>query len=146
MCLVVKEETPIKIAEKDIICYKTVEKSDKEYESSIQKFIYKPYTTYSDNSLEKKIIIQSCIYADNIAYHKYSRGVEDNPSLYRVVEKGFHSYKSINRIPNHYPIAQRTIKCTIPKGAEYIEDETELIVSNKIKIHRIINSFWHINE
>ena len=106
MCLVTIQLEP-KIADKDIICYKLVKRTEIKgvYKSNIQRFEYiirQLYTNYFDIK-----------YADMLIKKRYN--------LFAIENGMFHSYAS-----NVYfilkPLQYCTLlKCIIPKGAYYFK-------------------------
>ena len=105
MCFYTKY-SKIKIAKKDIICYKTVRKSSNGYFSIYQNFDYKCNKKYSGKS-KLKLFIKWLfdIYVSSEGYHSYTTSENTN------------------------------IKCIIPKWSLYLinEDETEYC-STSIKV------------
>lgn len=96
MCLIANHKT-VKIAKKNIICYKEVLKSGRLLESPHRGAFYR-------------------LNAFNFADRFVCESSNDHQNVYR----GLHSYKSIKDLGLEYP--QSTIlKCTIPKGALYYE-------------------------
>lgn len=132
MCLILTENSEIKVAKEDIVCYKVVRKTDLGlYESEF--YIY-PYTMGTLNTSVPGITI-------NTFYH----GISGCITGYKpVVETGFHSFTckkdayeyavcAANRMTNK--IHMVVVKCIIPKGANYIEGIYEVYpnyVSDKI--------------
>ena len=123
MCLVIKQLEP-KIADKDIICYKLVKRTEIKgvYKSNIQRFEY--------------IIRQ--LYTNNINIEFTYKLIRYSSFLRYSIEEGmFHSYVS-----HLYPILSplpncALLKCIIPKGAYYFEgyfDESPSYASSQIKI------------
>ena len=129
MCLIT-ETSIAKIADKDIVCYKMVERTKTKgvYKSSIQGFEYiirQLYTNNLDIRFVDKII-------------KNLDTTRSGLCLYIIEEGMFHSYAS-----NLYPIILSPLpncallKCIIPKGAYYFEgyfDESPSYASSQIKI------------
>ena len=124
MCLIITQLEP-KIADKDIICYKLVERTKIKgiYKSSFIGFEY--------------IIRQ--LYTNNIKIEFSYKFIKDRPLFGYFIEKGmFHSYE------NHlYPVILSPLpncallKCIIPKGAYYLEGSHNGIwgyASSQIKI------------
>ena len=123
MCLVINQLEP-KIADKDIVCYKLVERTNIKgiYKSSFQGFEY--------------VIRQ--LYTNNIKIEFSHKLIKDKVLFGYSIEAGmFHSYAS-----NSYPILSplphcALLKCIIPKGAYYFEgyfDDSPSYASSQIKI------------
>ena len=111
MCLQLEHLEP-KIADKDIVCYKIVEKTKIKgiYTSCFQKFEYIIRRLYTNNiSIE---------FSDNIIKHFKTNCVEV-PNYYIIERDMFHSY--INYIPFDLFLSpdETILKCIIPKGAYY---------------------------
>ena len=129
MCLIISELRP-KIADKDIVCYKFVERTKIKgvYKSKYQGFEYvirQLYTNNLDIRFVNKIIKNlSPAYTSLCIY---------------VIEEGmFHSYVNhlypaiLSPLPNW-----ALLKCIIPKGAYYFEgyfDDSPSYASSQIKI------------
>ena len=129
MCLDTKQLEP-KIADKDIVCYKLVERTKIKgiYKSNFQRFEYvirQLYTNNLDIRFADKVIKNLCPSHPHLG-------------IYAVEEGMFHSYE------NHlYPVILSPLpncallKCIIPKGAYYFEgyfDESPSYASSQIKI------------
>lgn len=130
MCLC--KAKPIKVATKDIVCWKVVEPVNRH------------------DSTRYKAIYRSFIYELGVNYKLHTKLQRIDASIYSdgpEVKEGFHSYctlkdlKSCNAFElryNNYVIA----RCIIPKGSEYA---TGLgfgypnYVSDAIIIQRIVN-------
>ena len=128
MCLVINYLKP-KIADKDIICYKLVERTKIKgiYKSSFQGFEYiirQLYTNNLDIKFVDRVIHNLCP-----SYPHYG--------MYAIEKGMFHSHAS-----NLYPILSplphcALLKCIIPKGAYYFEgcfDDSPSYASSQIKI------------
>ena len=112
MCLKVRKNAKVKTAEKDIVCYKVVEKGAKS--GYVTPFFNMPISIgeeYGDVSLEKK---------DNI-YNEI------------VVEEGYHSLKTFEDAANYtamltlvHQVSFTIVKCVIPKGAKYYDGMTPM--------------------
>ena len=119
MCLTTNN-TRKYIAEKDIICYKTVKIQGTQLISYWCNFKYE---------LNKKYKIQ--------ALQPISVGNGD----IRICE-GFHSYIKLDTAENDllygilYPVVEVVVKCIVPKGSEYYINSEEM-VSNQIIIVEI---------
>ena len=143
MCLIVEKNIKEKIAEEDIICYKRLDvypRPDGTYRlvSLYQFFEYKLNvlykTTFEPKELTSKVGYESGVfYANCDATDYYSTFPY---LLLKVYQKGFHSYKKLDKINRHEEGS--TVKCVIPAGTKYIEDKTGLICSEAIKIIEIL--------
>lgn len=146
MCLITEQKVA-QIAKEDIIVYKNVILGDEKCMSPIHGFKYKFNKLYTSATLRPKSII-GLKFADDFSIYdlrvgsyyfldkkvNVARGeiiIDNKCCNYVVISKGFHSFKTKYR--SHYNVI-----CIIPKGSEYFEDETGLIVSNKIIIKEII--------
>jgi len=149
MCLIT-EQKKAKIAEEDITVYKEVIIGDEKCMSPIHGFEYKFNKLYTSATLRPKSII-GLRFADDFSIHDIRTGVYyfsdkkvniaggevviDNKCCdYVVISKGFHAYTNFERDKDI------NVKCIIPKGSEYFEDATGLIVSNQIIIKEIIKN------
>ena len=124
MCLAINHLKP-KIADKDIVCYKLVERTKIKgiYKSSFQGFEY--------------IIRQ--LYTNNINIKFSYKLIKDKVLFGHSIEEDmFHSYASYL-----YPVIlsplpySALLKCIIPKGAYYFEgyfDDSPSYASSQIKI------------
>ena len=129
MCLVTTQLEP-KIADKDIVCYKFVKRTNIKgiYKSNFQKFEYVIRQLYTNN-LDIR-------FANKNIKHFYK-------CFYKIEEGMFHSYE------NHlYPVILSPLpncallKCIIPKGAYYFEGyfyDCLSYASSQIKILEEIN-------
>ena len=124
MCLVLKYLEP-KIADKDIICYKLVERTNIKgiYKSSFQGFEY--------------VIRQ--LYTNNIKIEFSYKLIKDKVLFGYSIEEGmFHSYASYLYPVILSPLPHGALlKCIIPKGAYYYEgyfDDSPSYASSQIKI------------
>jgi len=111
MCLKIRKNAKVKTAEKDIVCYKVVEKLAKS--GYVTPFFNMPISIgeeYGDVSLEKK------------------------GNIYEVVvEEGYHSLKTFEDAANYAAmlmlvrhVSFTIIKCVIPKGAKYYDGMTPI--------------------
>lgn len=127
MCLVTTDAT-IKIAKKDMIVYKlgTMSFSGKYFISEMQNY------TYLLGVLNTCVISEPDAdgqYYDQLVFDYYQ-----DLSNKKYITIGFHSAKKKDRLSG-YSFTQ-IVKCTIPKGSQYIEDKTGLVVSNQIIINK----------
>jgi len=134
MCLVTTQKLAKK-AKEDIIVYKIVRKSDSEdiFLSLYAKFPYEKNTLYITTLKFKK------------GYFFRNRKVH-----FKLITEGFHAYKSKiqdvhislkeylhNQLFKYFPYM--LVECIIPEGANYYENNTE-IVADQIIIKKIIKS------
>ena len=142
MCLIT-EQKKAKIAKKDIKVYKEVEIYSNIISSMVQGFQYIIGKKYSTELTPKPVSglrigidfkVQDEIVA--MAYPQvfcaYGYRITTNDNI-KVISEGFHSFKTKAR--SYYNAI-----CIIPKGSEYFEDKTGLIVSNQIIIKEIIKN------
>lgn len=137
MCLIVKKGTPIKIAEEDIVCYKKLDiykvKDGMKLKSPYQYFVYKLGEEYRTSfGIEENIELgKNAWWADSRTEYFYKLFPLQNLMAYN---QGFHSYKK-DEIRNW---ERPNVECIIPKGSQYVEDETGLICSKSIIITKIL--------
>lgn len=78
-------------------------------------------------------------YADIVSINAYEKIDEDRLIS---ISRGLHTVSTFQRAKEvvNFEYEECSIaECTIPKGAEYYEDLTGLLVSNQLRIDRIIN-------
>ena len=123
MCFIPKRKNSIrlKIARKDITCYKIVYKSEMSEDTVISR-IYK-----------QKYIIGG-LYETDIGIHR-PNATEQNIT----VESGFHSYRH-KPSPNSLDRDEFIARCTIPKGAIYDKNKYEY-VSSHIIIKKVMSKY-----
>ena len=63
---------------------------------------------------------------------------EKTKGTLKNIAEGFHSAKTLKRLINNLSY-YRIFKCIIPKGSEYIEDNSGCIISNQIIISEIVS-------
>ena len=123
MCFIPKRKNSIrlKIARKNITCYKIVYKSKTSDDTLISHIYNQEY-------------IIGGLYKTHIGIHR-PNATEQNV----VVESGFHSYR---RKPNPKSIDydEFIATCTIPKGSIYARNKYEY-VSSHIIINKVISRF-----
>ena len=112
MCLRLDYSEP-KIADKDIVCYKLVEKTKIKgiYKSYFQEFEYIIRQLYTNN-LDIK-------FAD-IVVHKLCSSYPYY-GAYAIEEGMFHSYTNYMPFELFTSLDETILKCIIPKGAYYYE-------------------------
>ena len=144
MCLITKNEK--QIATEDITCYKIL---NGENYSSVWGFKYEFGKKYEDVISESN---DWCVVdtpagerlEDEMRMEPLWKGKEQLPSFqycstqlydygFRCYGRGFHSFASLNRAEMYGPIRrEKIVRCIIPAGAEYIQDNNECIISNQI--------------
>lgn len=130
MCLLFNKHTPVRIATKDIVVYKILNKwGDKTLHSPFWGIAKKWIIGRKYRVSKLGIIPSMCSSFDEQdetnAIKKWGR-----KNIWSVAE-GFHSSKTKERIQdNHYEIYE----CIIPKGAKYITGIDGLMVSNQLKV------------
>ena len=128
MCLIVTKKTKVKIAKTDMVIYKLFK--NKIYDNAV----FSPYFsgTYTFGALYKTDLSLSgeFSYFDDISHRAYTKYYERELLSYG---KGFHGIKTLERLRKVSNIWNKyCFKCIIPKGSEYVEDSTGVIVSNQI--------------
>ena len=129
MCLVINQLKP-KIADKDIVCYKLVERTNIKgiYKSSFQGFEYVIRQLYTNNF--------DIRFVDKII--KNLDTTRSGLCLYIIEEGMFHSYVSYLYPVILSPLPHGALlKCIIPKGAYYYEGyfyDLPSYASSQIKI------------
>ena len=135
-------EKALKTAEKDITCYKIL----KSY----------TYTVTEDNDEVLKSLYQNFEYVIGRTYQRKPElglgfRVTDamNGCYFYEVHEAFHSYKyEETALCELYDWASRSymrlvaVKCTIPKGSKYVENEC-YYASDSIILNEIISEFRH---
>ena len=131
---------PIKqIATKDITCYKIFCTSDVVWNRNPIKFlgiiVWNKYT-----------IKELCSLYRDYTYIPYESNPEVNIFIakseyyYRwYIDKGYHSYKTLDRAKAERNLYEIIVKCIIPKGSTYyINNFNEIVSSNIIITDKII--------
>lgn len=142
MCLVTTEK--IKVAEEDIIAYKSVTYIDED--SCISLFKYSTYTfgktltcplgiktvtKYKFVDANMFADVHGLCFADRTAMDYFDEIYTNKQITVRIVSEGFHSACSEHRlIMSNY---ESVIECVIPKGSNYIIDGSGLLVSDSIR-------------
>ena len=120
-----KSNDKFKIADKDIICFKIVRKTNLKntFKSIHHNFLYKTKTLYAGLSF---LVIKNC--SNNDIIENYSK----------KIEQGYHSYYHNPQMISFTNLI--TIKCKIPIGAMYFyNSETKEYVSNQIFVIGEVN-------
>lgn len=159
MCLIVKKENfEIKVAEKDIKCFKIMDKVDvSTFRSMYLNFTYK-FQNYKEQDFSEAVTndlenVRKVGFTDDVGFSLYS------PDLLCALKKayrrkkfdeyycfgygGFHSYRELSKC-DVYGTGFIGVECIIPKGSRYIEgidatDDKKAYFSEEITIVREIN-------
>lgn len=113
----------IKIAQEDIVVWKVMGYKSKyfglwkRFYSYYREFIYKPNKVYNIN----EFTYNECFVGVGCYY----------------IEQGFHAYLTREMAQCYVAYDAKIIKCIIPKGTEYLKNNTE-IVSKAIKIIKCV--------
>lgn len=151
MCLIVTADTRAKKAKRDMRVYKLIKIF---VYKDPNDFVYKPWSsgaypergivTYeigkqitqrlSWNYFSRSDVRSNIFMFDFIAHNKYIQG---NTEELKAYKQGFHSAVSIKRLKGGmlylYNNTEIILECIIPKGSEYVKDDTGLVISNNIK-------------
>lgn len=136
MCLITEQRNPL-VATEDKVVYKAV-KVFMDYISSVYHEFR--WTLGKIESTEFEIKAGGFGgYADSVSMDAYEEIYDD----YLIsISRGLHTASSKQRAVEVVPFESENCslaECTIPKGAEYYEDLTGLLVSNQLRLDRIIN-------
>ena len=135
MCLVVHRDTQKKIAKEDITVYKElIYLSEYQVGAYYQDFEYVLNTFYKTEIKESEEQYHTCY--DELDAQTLSLAYEDwtrNKDLVSYAQ-GFHSAISQDRFKECWREDAYIYECVIPKGSEYYENLSGLIVSNQIII------------
>ena len=137
MCLLTYQKEP-KILTEDLVVYKILERDFRAY--TFKHFVYKVKKLYK--TVITKIEINSYeddfLFCDDLDQNYYEPLIKDlnyKEGEIVAIQKGFHSAKSVERVKQiSFYSNPFVVKCIIPAGSEYYEDETGLCVSNQIII------------
>ena len=124
---------PIKqIATKDITCYKIFCSSDVIWNRNPIKFL--GITVWN-----KYTIKELCSLYRDYTYIPYESNPEVNIFIeksgyyYRwYIDKGYHSYRTLNKAKEERNVNEVIVKCIIPIGSTYYLNENDEIVSSNI--------------
>lgn len=158
MCLIVKKENfEIKVAEKDIKCFKIMDKIDDfTFRSMYLNFTYK-FRNYKEQDFSEAVTddlenARMVGFTEDVGYYLF------RPDSFRVPIKaykgqkfeeyycfgygGFHSYRELSKC-DIYGTGFVGVECIIPKGSRYIEgvdatDSKKSYFSDEITIVREI--------
>lgn len=108
MCFYIDSKYPAEqIAKEDISVYKVILRENLSY---WQDFLYTPNTLY--------------VLDSELSVHEY----------YETIDKGFHSYSTLQEARYNDGICCKTVLFTIPKGTKYYYNEDDSVyVSNSIR-------------
>lgn len=128
MCLYVNNKK-VRVAKKDIVCYKIVIKERKKW---IYRIFHKPtyrapFYNYYTYQLKKRYCLRNCLN-----HHVFTT----YPEHQYTVSVGFHSFvdiqdakRMLSRLYDVYGNRgrrQTIVQCVIPKGAEYVKGTIDL--------------------
>lgn len=126
MCLITKWIEP-KVAETDIVCFKTMYRKAGKIISSFEFFEYELDKLYQTEMQEDPTgSAYDGLDGKLLAYY-----IEKNIP-YKIIGAGFHAGLTSKRLNNYGD--DHTFLCIIPKDSLYYKDETGLIVANQIII------------
>ena len=139
MCWLSRNELTKLVATKDIECYKNFRLKDITFkQKSIFNFkIGKKKITQLISLFEKYLYIpykeQPFIDLKPIRVFGNPYDVEDYKNIYYKIERGYHSYSTIEKSQEDILFGNEIIiKCIIPKGSEYYINTNGEIVSSTI--------------
>lgn len=148
MCLIALKTEKVKIATRDITCYKIVGMRDKTNPDTVE--FYPAFHTGTGFKYIKGQIatttIKTCEYSYEVPTfdtqerndYEESRSINDFDKLI-VYTEGFHSASNKKRLCScKGDDTIQLVKCTIPKGSEYIRNKSKLMISNQLRIEEII--------
>lgn len=130
MCLVTEQQKPIQIR-KDMAVYKVLTKELSSIRYYFRWELGKLYKTYMVANNTSKLI------ADDLALKAYPDFIRNKSYVH--IHEGFHSFATLKRAEDWgVSSCDIIVKCTIPKGSLIYKDKTGLVVSNQIRIDKII--------
>ena len=122
MCLIVKEDCKIEIAEKDITTYKCID----EYENYWTGVLYRsPSFAYNKLQKAKHLCLDAYADIDHLQIERCGNEI--------TIDEGFHSL--INKDDYFFAAFKKAI-CIIPKGSEYCFGEDNEVVSDQIIVFK----------
>lgn len=132
MCWTSDKNPVKKIASGNITCYKVFYNRDIIWTQHPIKFL-------GIIVWNKYIIKKLCSLHRNYIYIPYKNNPEINMLIakskysYRwYIDKGYHSYNTLDKAKEEKNLNEVIVKCIIPKGSEYYINEYEEIVSSNI--------------
>lgn len=142
MCLITKQVLPF-VAEEDIVVYKELYVDGDGFRSVHEGYVYKKGKLCRKVTLRPNDGEYPC-YADTISQNFYSLinvGLNKMITQGRVsaFSRGYHSYLTVGRGLSEKWDNTVMVECIIPKGTEYVLDETGLCVSSQIIINEQLN-------
>jgi len=152
MCLITTQKQ-VKIAEEDIICYKTVNIHNNIICSVFNTFVWtlgklvKTEITEIFSGHGYLTCFDSIDSNTNSINGKLPHQLLDNEIRelgIRCFEQGFHSAKTKERIEYRLQIyddeelMEKLAECIIPKGSEYYENNNDLMISNQLIMVKIL--------
>lgn len=142
MCLIITKFNKLKIAQKDIKCYKILFKSFEVPDLLIAQYLdfgYRLGETYHTNmSVSYDCNIYGLSFFRKIFYDLFNSFLD-----VKGVNQGFHSYVKLKNAISNVPFKEKTVvcECIIPKGAKYYKGKYlhyDGYASDSIKINKII--------
>lgn len=138
MCLIAENKEK-KIALEDIVVYKSGTIGAANHFISTYMHTRYNFDTLYNTELEESDEWSCLDYMDSIYLDKrYDDWNQGKIKELLCIGQGFHSYKNIDRAKTSMWSNESIVECIIPKGAEYYEGVTDLLVSNQIIIKKII--------
>jgi hypothetical protein len=135
MCLMIEKHVEPSIAEEDITVYKIVETTGTGRSFRIRSGFYDINFIYKLGQKYETVIEKTwdSTHFDSEEIGAYSHFTKLN---IKYIGPGFHSMGSVNRAPSCFYIKgiikYRMMECTIPKGALYYHNLSDLYVSNRL--------------
>lgn len=138
MCLLTQINTPF-IAEEDMTVYKILETySSGNLCSLYYDFYWKIGVTYTQKIIARRFTGSNpCAFTHDTLADTGIKGVPPDKLL--CITEGFHSYATLQRAKHIYRKHETLVECTIPKGATYYKDMSDLLVSNQLRVDKIID-------
>lgn len=140
MCWISYKSSPVKhIANKDITCYKVFCNSDVLWNQNKIKFLGIP--VWSKYNIKKlRSLYRDYLYVPYESNPEINIFIEKSEYYYRwYINKGYHSYRTLDKAKEEKNLYEVIVKCIIPKGsAYYVNDRNEVVSSNIIVTDKII--------
>lgn len=135
MCLVTEHREPL-TAEEDTVVYIILRPN---LRSIYKGFVYELGKSYKTVLDPRNIGSGNVWSADEITSSYYGwKSVGWKFSNLLAISKGFHSYQNYQRAIEQLDELETLVQCTIPKGCIYYKDSTGLLLSNQLRVDKII--------